>query len=62
MKRQKEYALYKGDKCLVIGTLKEIAIERNVKVRTIYYYNSPAYKKRCEKSPNRIELVCLDEE
>lgn len=62
MKRQKEYALYKGDTCLAIGTLKEIAISRKVKYRTIYFYNTPTYKKRCKNSKKRIELVCLDEE
>ena len=33
----KEYALYKGEECLAIGTIKEIAKKMNVKERTIYF-------------------------
>lgn len=55
----KEYALYKGDKCLAIGTIKEIAEQTNVKERTIYFYTTPIYKKRCKKSKNRRELIKL---
>ena len=53
----KEYALYKGEECLAIGTIKEIAKKMNVKERTIYFYTMPTYKKRCKKSKNRRELI-----
>ena len=53
----KEYALYKGETCLGIGTLKELAIKFNVKLRTMYFYTTPTYKRRCKKSKNRRELV-----
>lgn len=59
MGKIKEYALYKGDDCLAIGTIKEIAKQMNVKEETIYFYTMPAYKRRCKKSKNRRELVKL---
>ena len=57
MKSKKEYALYKGEECLAIGTIKEIAEKMNVKYKTIYFYTMPVYKKRCKKSKNRLEMV-----
>ena len=57
MKKVKEYALYKGEDCLAIGTIKEIAEKMNVKYRTILFYTMPTYKRRCKKSKNRREMV-----
>lgn len=48
--RKKEYALYKGDECLGIGTKKALAQKFNVKEKTISFYSSSAYLKRCEKA------------
>lgn len=56
----KEYALYKGEECLAIGTIREIAKKMNVKERTIYFYTTPTYKKRVKAGKNRRELVTLD--
>ena len=56
----KEYALYKGEECLAIGTIKEIAEQMNVKIRTIQFYTTPTYKKRCKNSINRLTLISLD--
>ena len=55
----KEYALYKGEECLAIGTIKEIAKIMNVKEKTIYFYTTPTYKKRCKASKRRRELIKL---
>lgn len=54
---KKEYALYKGEDCLAIGTIKEIAKQKNVKERTIYFYTTPTYKKRCGTSKKRLEMI-----
>jgi hypothetical protein len=56
----KEYALYKGEKCLAIGTIKEIAIQMKVKAKTISFYKTPTYKKRCKGSFKRLTLIELD--
>ena len=60
----REYALYKGEELLRIGTLKEIAESENVKLETIQFYTKPVYKRRIAKRKNARnyrELVCLDE-
>lgn len=56
----KEYALYKGEECLAIGTIREIAEKMKVKVRTITFYKTPTYKKRCKNSKKRLTMVELD--
>ncbi len=61
---QKEYALYKGEELLRLGTLKEIAEAENVQVKTIQFYMTPTYKRRIGKRKNARnyrEVVCLDE-
>ena len=42
----KEYALYKGEDLLEIGTIEEIAAKQNVKYDTIRFYGTPIYKRR----------------
>lgn len=58
----KEYALYKGDILLSIGTIKEIAEDTGVKTDTIYYYKSNVYKRRLQQrnSKNARTLIELD--
>lgn len=55
----KEYALYKGEKILGTGTIKELAKMFNVKEKTIMFYHTPAHKKR-EKKGNAKVLIDLD--
>ena len=60
----REFALYKGEELLRIGTLKEIAESENVKLETIQFYMKPTYKRRIAKRKNARnyrEVVCLDE-
>lgn len=59
-KRKKEYAMYKGEECLAIGTIKEIADKMKVKEETIRFYTMPTYKKRVKAGKNRRELITLD--
>lgn len=63
MKDHKEYALYKGEDLLCIGTIKEIAEKFNVQQGTIKYYLTNAYKRKLSKRKkikNARELVALD--
>ena len=53
----KEYAIYKGEECLAIGNVYQLAQKLNVKIKTIQFYKSPAYKKRCKKSKNKRVLI-----
>lgn len=50
---EKEYALYKGDELLAIGTAKELAEQFGVKVSTIHFYKSPTYIKRTNETKAR---------
>ena len=59
MIKEKEYALYKGEKLLGIGTKKELAELLGVKISTINFYQSPAYKKRTNDLKSR-RLVEID--
>lgn len=46
---QKEYALYKGDEFIMIGTAEEIAKERHTLPKSIQFYATPTYKSRYKK-------------
>ncbi len=43
---KKQYAVYKGDDLLAIGTAEEIAEKLGIKKETVYFYASPTHKKR----------------
>ena len=49
----KEYAVYKGDQILVVGTLEECAKKLNVKPGTILFYGTPSYIKRTTEENGR---------
>lgn len=52
-----EYALYKGDKFLVLGTKEELAEYLGVKVDTITYYGSNAYQRKGKNDTNERYIV-----
>lgn len=60
----KEYAVYKGDDILAIGTDKECAAKLGIKPETVRFYASSKYLSRAEKrkSPNYMIAVKLDDE
>ena len=61
----KEYALYKGDELLAIGTIRGIAKKMGVKRETIAFYKTQAYKNRLKKLraslDNRRILIPIDD-
>lgn len=59
MRKCKEYALYKGEELLAIGTKKELAERFNVKEKTISFYMTPTKLKR-NKGNNCRVVVALD--
>ncbi len=59
MNKEKIYALYRGEKFLGVGTKKELAELLNVKVETISFYATPAYKKRTNQAKSR-RLVLIE--
>lgn len=60
MKTKKEYALYKGDDFITMGTIQEIADKLNLSFKTIYYYTTPLYKRRCKNSYKRLMMIEID--
>lgn len=62
MIKQREYALYHGDKFIDIGTIEYLANLLNVKKKTIYFYSTPTYLKRTKDYSNRYIVILLDEE
>lgn len=55
----KEYALYKDDDLLALGTIGEIAKELKILEQTVRTYMTPSYQKRTKRS--RRMLVMLDD-
>lgn len=60
MSRMKEYALYKGDKFIDIGTKEYLANLLNVRKETIEFYASPTQLKR--NKDNCYVVVRIDDE
>ncbi len=59
----KEYAIYKGDDIIAIGSTKQCAKELSVKPETIHFYGTPTYKKRTtDKNGRRLVELDGDEE
>lgn len=61
----KEYALYKGDKFIAVGTISEIARQVGAKRETIAYYKTQAHRNKLAKrknSKNSSILVEIDYE
>lgn len=59
--RRKEYALYKGEELLAMGTVMEIAEQIGVKPSTVHYYRSKEYARRTSDARGR-RLVCLEDD
>jgi DNA-binding CsgD family transcriptional regulator len=49
-----EYALYKGDELLAIGTVREIANQIGVTEKTVFHYGTPTYKKQTSENARRL--------
>jgi hypothetical protein len=61
----KEYAVYKGESMICIGTIKECADHMGVLPETVKFYTTPTYKRRIEKRKNPrnyITVFKLDDE
>lgn len=57
-RKKQDYALYKGDELLDMGTAEEIAARRGVKPETIYYYATSQYRKRRRNSKTGRFFIC----
>ena len=50
----KEYALYKGDELLAMGTKREIAEQLGVSVNSVSHYGTPVYARRTSENGRRL--------
>ncbi|WP_242488466.1 hypothetical protein [Bacillus sp. TH22] len=60
----KEYAIYKGESLICIGTVQECAQYLGVLPKTILFYKTPSYIKRVaskKKARNYLTVTALDE-
>lgn len=60
MKRKRwEYAMYKGEECLAIGTSNEICKQMNIKIQTFQYYRTNAYKDRINNRVSKNARIII---
>ena len=52
--RAKEFALYKGEELLAMGTKREIAEQLGVSPSTVGYYGTPVYARRTSENGRRL--------
>lgn len=50
----KEFALYKGEELLAMGTKREIAEQLGVSASTVGYYGTPVYARRTSENGRRL--------
>lgn len=53
----KNYAFYRGDAPVAVGTAEECSKQLGVTVNTIRWYGSPSYMNKRMKMPNRLQCV-----
>jgi len=61
----KEYAVYKGEQIVCIGTAKECAEYMGILAKSFSFYLTPSYKRRIDtrkKPKNFITVINLDDE
>lgn len=61
MSKQKIFAVYKGDKFISVGTLKELSKELNMKIDTLRFHSKPVYFKRT-KEETSLRLYEVEED
>jgi hypothetical protein len=49
MSKENCYAIYKGDRFIDLGTIKELSERLGIKTNTLWFYTSNAYKERLKK-------------
>lgn len=57
-----EYALYKGDELLGIGTITELSEKCGVMIESLRHYATPTYRRKaCKDGSKRRVLVKIDD-
>ena len=50
----KEYALYKGEEIIAMGTKREIAEQLGISVHAVTCYGTPSYARRTSENARRL--------
>lgn len=66
-RKPKVYALYKGEDCLAIGTKREISEQLDIKMETLDFYTTKAYKERMKQHNHTCkegfrELIVIEDD
>ena len=59
---KREYALYKGDNFITIGTIMEISIETGKSIDFLRWMTYPTYEKRSRNGKKRLKLVLIEDD
>ena len=59
-RKEKIYAMYKGEEMLAMGTLREISAQMGVTIATLRFYTTPASRRR-SRGHVRREVFPLDD-
>lgn len=52
--QMKEYALYKGEEIVAMGTKREIAEQLGISVHAVTCYGTPSYARRTSENARRL--------
>lgn len=55
------YALYKGERFIAEGTIREISKATGKTIDHLKYMTYPTYEKRSENGGNRLKMISLDD-
>jgi hypothetical protein len=59
MNKTKEYAVYRGDSFMFIGTAKECSERLGCSVKSFLYYLTPSYKRKVAKRKNAVNYIIV---
>lgn len=62
MKVIPEFAVYRGDDFITLGTANECAKQLGVTAQSIKFYASPTYKNRNKDGGNSLVVIRLEDE
>ncbi len=57
----KDYALYRAEELLMVGTISELATFLNKKEKTVLTISYPSYHKRFKENNNRLYALPLED-
>lgn len=58
----REYALYKGEKFISVGTSVELASLWGVSPKTIRFWSTPYYRRKFKDDKNRLICIKLEDD